>query len=557
MAKKQKRSINNPAVPLTGKSILDYLGDFGQSRTGVSVTPKTAMTVSPVWQAIDVITSDISRTPFLTYRESKDGGKERAIEHPVYRLLRRSVGDMTSNLWIARILGHALLYGNGYSRVHWRGSRIQKLEWLHRDWVEVVCEDGRMYYMVRYPRDRGDRIVRVPKAEMFHLVGLTLDDLGGLSLVDYARSTIGRQIAAEHFQDDFFLNSAVPDGFFTHPGEMSEGAQERFLAAVQRRHGGSGNRHKIGILEEGMTWNQAGINPVDAMLVDQLQFGIKDVARFFNLPPHKLGDESRISYNSLEQEEKAYYSGSLGKWISRFEFEANDKLFVDLELEQGYFTEFLQDSWLKADTDARFNAYAVAISWGIMSRNEVRLRENLNPYEGGDEYLTPLTHQQPADDATDDEEPTPAPAGENVDDGGSQPPADEPAPRAGVLARDELADAVWNAVRHLHNVTTRKGVRAKNFLQFVNSLRVEQELPVRAKVEPAYRSHICDDTAKVADTINAIFAGYEHMAVTASECQPEELRQRVNSMEAPLQRWARQFATDLVFPPEGDDTNED
>lgn len=553
MAKKKaaKRSIHNPAVPISGKSILEYLGAWGESSSGVRVTPKTALTLSPVWQALDIITSDVSRTPFLTYRSTANGGKERAQDHPVYRILRRSTGEMTSNLWLARVLGHALLYGNGYSRVLWRGTRIRGLEWLHRDWVEPIWDNGTMYYLVQYPQKRGGQTVRIPKSDMFHLQGLTLDDMGGLSLVDYARNTFGRQMAAEIYGDDFFKNNAVPSGFFEHPGEMSDEAQKRFLSAVEQRHGGAGKRWKLGILEEGMKYNAIGVDPVDALLIDQLKLGVMDVARFFNLPPHKLGDSSRVNYNSLEQEEKSYFGSSLGKWLSRFEFEANDKLFLDSEIEEGYFAEFLQDAWNKADTATRFAAYAVAINWGIMSRNEVRLRENLNPYDGGDEYLTPLTHQQPdaMDSGSNDG---------NADD--SQPgvedtPSDEAAqadatqsPRAIILARDLLRPAIWDATRHAFNVVDRRWKRYPNFLECVNKLRLEHQQQVAAKMATSFRAIVSKDEARLQDAVACVFSAVEEHMLRACECQPQELAARVKATQEPLRVWAEQFATELVCP---------
>ena len=546
---RERRAIQNPAVPLTGKTILEYLGAGTESASGVRVTAASSLTVSPVWQAIDVITSDVSRLPFLTYRETADGGKERAKDHPVYRLLRRSVGSMTANLWIARILGHALLYGNGYSRVVWRGSQVQELEWLHRDWVKPQHEAGRVVYLVQYPDDRGGKLVRIPRQDMFHLVGLTLDDLGGMSLVDYARNTIGRQIAAETFGDDFFNNSAVPSGFFKHPGEMSEEAQKRFLAAVVTRHKGGGNRWKPAILEESMEYQQVGMSPVDALLIDQLKLGVMDVARFFNLPPHKLGDASRVNYNSLEAEEKAYYGSSLGKWISRFEYEAADKLFLDSEIDAGYFCEFLQDSWLKADTASRFNAYAVAINWGIMSRNEVRLRENLNPYEGGDEYLTPLTHQQDSGTDVEDSLPDDTPQDQTPEAIVMDQTADEePDARALIAVRDELAGPLWDATRHLWRVCCRHGVRESNFLRFVNSLRVRQEQAVRGKLEAAFRQLVADDEGRLADAVTRVFESVEQTMLEASECQADELASRVEAAERALRTWSHQLATDLVIP---------
>jgi len=528
---------------IEGKWINDLLGGNARASSGVIVNGHTALTCSPVWQAVDVITADISRMPFLTYRTTADGrGKERATDHPTYKILRRSIGEMTANLWLSRILGHALLYGNGYSRVIWRGSRVVGMEWLHVDSVQRWRDGREDYYLVRYPMHRGGGVVRVALEDMFHLVGLTVDDLGGLSLVDYARNAIGRQMSAEHYADDFLANDATPSGFFTHPGEMSEQAQQRFLNRFTQSHQGVGNRWKVGILEEDMKWQSAGITPQDAMLVDQLKLGVSDVARFFNLPPHKLGDASRAAYNTLESEEKAYQSGSLGKWTSRLEFEATDKLLLDSEVDAGYFCEFLQDSHNKADTASRYQAYSIAIQWGIMSRNEVRAKENLNPYEGGDEYLTPLTHSRPSDAIVEDED---------IEDEPSELEADEQEPvpqatRTAVAIRDVLAAKLDDAARLLANAATRAASKPERFLAAVNGLN-RHTVAMRGMTTAAVEATQSFTGRAAGDVVEAILREATDRLLEAAECQPEELVGRVADAGSALRAWAAELATSLVF----------
>ncbi len=55
-----------------------------------------------------------------------------------------------------------------------------------------------------------------------------------------------------------------------------------------------------------------------------------------------------------------------------------------------YFFEFVVDGLLRGDTKSRYEAYAIARSWGILSANDIREMENRNHIEGGDVYLQPL-----------------------------------------------------------------------------------------------------------------------------------------------------------------------
>ena len=536
-----RRSINNPKIPLTAKNILSYLGGGALANSGVRVNSKTALTVSPVWQAMSLITGDISRVPLLVYRERSDGGKDRAVDHRNYRLLRKHTGEMTSNLWIARIIGHAALYGNGFSRIYWRGGVVERIEWLHRDRVEAVKENGTLYYKVRYyTQQHGrDALDNVPESDMLHVPGLTLDELGGLSLIDYARNSFGRAMAAEGFADDFFSNDATPSGFFMHPGELSPQAKTNILQGIYERHGGTGNRFKTALLEEGMEWKAAGVTPSDAMLIDMMKWSTKDVARFFNVPPHKLGDSDKVAYKSLEEENRAYFDSSLGCWVSRLEFEATYKLFHESS-ESQYFCEFLQDAWGKASTETRFRNYSVAIQWGIMSRNEVRIRENLNPVEGGDEF--PPMHQlggaPAANDAGDD----------NSDENDSDAQDDARAIPAdlAIERRDLLAERMTDAVRLLGNASLRAAKHPRTFLASVNDLETRFSAPVVGKIERALHVTVGADAEPQA-VARTMFDRCSEDLLTASECSADQLKTRVEDTVTAWPAQATTWATELVL----------
>lgn len=61
-----------------------------------------------------------------------------------------------------------------------------------------------------------------------------------------------------------------------------------------------------------------------------------------------------------------------------------------------YIIEHDTGNFLKGDTKSRMEAYAIAIQNGIMTPNEARAKENLNPMEGGDDILIPLNMTQGA-----------------------------------------------------------------------------------------------------------------------------------------------------------------
>lgn len=395
---REHRSIQNPAVPLSGRKILEYLGAASNSTSGIAVNGRTSLGYSPVWQAVSLITRDIAKLPFLVWKRSSADGTEgakheEALGHPAYRLLYVSTGLLTPNHWLKAMLCQALLKGNGFSWIRRDGAmRPLELVLLPSDLVTIRHERGVLNYEVKPDQSLPpDTPRRVQSDDIFHLRGLTPDGLGGLSIVEYARNSFGRNLAIERYGEDFFANNGEPSGWFTHPGEMGEEAIDTFLKTMRDAHAGHGNRHKSGVLEEGMEWKPTGISPRDALLVDAMGFGVKEVARWFCMPAHKLGDNAKTSYSSIEQENRAYFDSTLCTWISDLEIEANAKLLTEGEqATQSHFVRATTSELLRADTKTRMEAHKIAIEAGIKSPNEVREEEGLNPYDGGDEYIRPL-----------------------------------------------------------------------------------------------------------------------------------------------------------------------
>jgi phage portal protein BeeE len=54
------------------------------------------------------------------------------------------------------------------------------------------------------------------------------------------------------------------------------------------------------------------------------------------------------------------------------------------------YLKFVVDGLLRGDIKTRYEAYAIARNWGWMSRNDVREKEDMNPVDDGDDYLTPV-----------------------------------------------------------------------------------------------------------------------------------------------------------------------
>lgn len=542
-------NLENPKTPLTGSSF--DIG-FGRVRTssGTKVGAPDFVSYSPVWSAIDQITSDIARLPWIPYRGEDD--REVARNHLVYPLLTRKMDDhTTTNIWLIRILGHALVYGNGYARIYRNGTGYPtRCEFVPSWKVDTEREAGKTAYTIRWDAKRDNkRIEKLMPDDVFHLQGLTLHELGGLSLLDYARETVGRQLAANGYGDDFFANGAVPQGFFAHPKHMSQPAQENFRKNMSALHGGKGNRHKIAVLEEDIKWVSTGINPKDAMLIDAMRWGVPEVARFFKMPPHRLADPSRQGWNTTEAENRSYLSTTLGGWMDRLQWEAKAKFF--LESERDYYTEFDTSDMVKPTTLERYQAYGVGIQWGFLTRNEARALEDRLSIEGLDEPLTPVNMTTDTSGLGDQAMPQDEPPQDSPEDDEEDQDQVSQGRALQIAQRDVLADQLERMTKRVTSAAARAAKEPKTFLSHVNGLDATHRQAVSEALRPAASMVAAlrgRDAVKTLDELTTQFLTEASRALLeASEVQADQLPTSVAESGVRMTAWGRELASQLIF----------
>lgn len=384
----------------------------GPTAAGVSVSESTALNYAAVWQAVSLIAGDVGSLPLLFYKRTKGGGKERYTDHPTYELLRTAPNPEMSAMTFRQVLqAHLLTWGNAYSEIERDGAGRPVALWpmLPSHVRPFRTPQKQLRYTVH--SDSGPDIEFRPD-EVLHIPGLGFDGTLGYSPIRQARESLGLLAATEKFGATFFGNGTSFGGALKHPKVMGTPAQNTLRDSINALHRGPDRAHRFLILEEGMEFARFGVDPNDAQFLETRTFQIHEVARWFNLPLHKLREmkDSSVRAN-IEQEALDYVTSTLRPWLTAWEQEINRKLVSPRERHIQY-AEFLVEGLLRGDLKSRYDAYAVGRNWGWLSVNEIRSFENMNPVDGGDTYLSP-SNMVPADrlDEIVDKQvaPTPAP----------------------------------------------------------------------------------------------------------------------------------------------------
>lgn len=385
------RIIRPRAEAIDSARLAELLRAGSGTSSGVSVTHDSAMRASAVYACVKVISESVAQLPLILYRRTTANGrtgKERATDHHLSKIISAKPNHLQTSFGMREMMtAHTCLRGNSYALINRVGrGRVAELLPIHPDQATVTLDNsGNRKYEIK---TTGGGVRHLSQQDVFHLPGMTLNGWQGVSVLTYARETIGMAQATEKHGAKLFANGAKMGGILSYPGKFKEAETGRKVGASFDDATSGDNAHKTIVLEEGMKWEKVTMTSNDAQFLETRKFQIPEIARFFRMPLHKIQDMSASTNNNIEHQAIEFVVDTLGPWLARWEQTLNTSLLTEKEQDEYYF-EFLVDGLLRGDIKSRYEAYSRGILSGFMTRNEVRARENLNWLEGLDEPLYP------------------------------------------------------------------------------------------------------------------------------------------------------------------------
>jgi HK97 family phage portal protein len=381
------RSYFQRPMSLKDPALARLFNDGYASRAGVYVDEQRALTYAPFWSAVSRISADVASLPAFVFRRRADGGKDRFPKHPAYRLLHDEANPHMSAMSFRECLqAHVLVTGNAFAEIERNGAGAPVALWpippyrVKPFMQTTTLPNGNYRAVLRY---RIDGTTIIDAQNMLHVPGLGFDGCCGYSVIEKARESLGLGIAMQDFGATFFGNGTTFGGVITRPAEagaMGPDAEKGFRENIQAYHGQGGldRAFRVLLLQEGMRYERAGIPPDDAQFLESRAFQVTEIARWFNIPPHKLGDLSRATFSNIEMQSLEYVTDTLRPWLIRWEQECHRKLVAPAE-QSTVFVEHSMDALLRGDSQARAAFYREMFEIGAFSINEIRNFENLNP----------------------------------------------------------------------------------------------------------------------------------------------------------------------------------
>lgn len=380
-SKKEKRS-EAPHQEAT-TSICDEVNQgIGLLQKLLNLKDYGAMHQSAFFSAVSLISNSIAQMSW----ELKSFDEDVNIDDKFLKDLWAN-SQLTQFMTVKSMIKDCLLHGNGFAYIERdKGGKPKSIQYLPFGECNIFYNKATGVLLYQCPRISSSMIEPI---DIIHLRMLTKDGINGISILDYANSTIKLSASAEKAAHEFFSSGMTVQGVLsTETPRLTKDQREAIRSAWNESQLGAGAG--LAVLEGGMKYTPVSSNSKDAELLETRLFNVQEVARFFNISPVLLGDLSKSSYNSIEQAQLQFVINTLAPYIAMLEQEINNKLIMP-SMKYNYYIDIVEEDIIKQDKQSQANYLNTLVNSGILTRNEARKKLGYPPVEGGDELTVSFT----------------------------------------------------------------------------------------------------------------------------------------------------------------------
>jgi HK97 family phage portal protein len=385
-------NLNNPAVPLSMSAFASLFSDGEGTNAGESINEHSALKISWVYECVRVLAESVGSLPFKLY-EITDKGRIEATDHDIYFLLTVEPNpEMSAVTFWETMTGCQALTGNCYAQiVRSKDNSPAAIYPLHPLKTEPFRQtDGKLAYRTTDGMTGGGWRI-ISDADMIHVRTWSWDGLKGLSPVRQARESLGLAKAALKYAAKFFGKSAIPSGILSTISKQDEKQVEQVIDSWNSQSGGN-KQNSTAVLWGDWKWQSVTVSPEQAQFLGTQVHSRTDVAALFRLPPHMVGDTTRLSNSNHEQQSLEFVTDTLRPILSRFENEIVRKLLPRLGRKAGKFmARFDVRERQRGDFQTTMAGLALGRQWGFLTANMCLAEPDENPLgPEGDVLLYPL-----------------------------------------------------------------------------------------------------------------------------------------------------------------------
>lgn len=350
------------------QSLESQVGIGAIMRSGVNINEQTALSISTVYACVYKIASTVASLGLKIYVKNGRNVDE-ANMHPAYALISEQPNEnQTAFEFWESIVASAVMYGCGFAIIERNprgyGERL------------VLCH----YYDVDLKDVNGEYIYHVKDYGMVMPENmLEICNLNRMSPIRLHRENLGLAKASQDFGSEYFGQKGQMTGVLASDQPL----RKEQMDVIQNSWNNSAMNAGTKLLPFGFKYQRITITPDEAQFIETRKFQAEEICRIFSVPPSLVQLPSQSTFNNVEQQNLQFARHTIAPWVKRIEQEIDRKLILGFERPDVY-SRFNMNDLHRGDLATRTNYYNQMLQSGVMSINEVRTAESMNPVEFGD-----------------------------------------------------------------------------------------------------------------------------------------------------------------------------
>lgn len=383
-----------------------------KSDAGLRVGAEEALRFGPVYQCLEIKSGDIGVSTMHCHKNKVEPGEDDIdYNQSAEKVCSQEWNDeMPANEGWQNLVFHQQLWGDGYAYIARQGgSPNGPIKWMANlppTHVTPYTDPTTKSLMYKYcPTGIDEEDEFLFPWEVFHLRSLAIENYRSLKLLGLMKNELGLALGSKLFLSKFFQRGGHHGGILQIPVGTNPASRENLEKGVEKR-ASPDNWFRTLVLRDGATWQSSTIDPRTAQMHELNEDEARAVCNFFNMPPWKIGVKNAESYNSAEQAQRAYITGTLLHVSCRIQGEARIKLLAErTRRARSHRFEHNFSKLLESDVKTLNEVLAIQRANEVISANDWRKKINLpeRDDEKANEFYNPNTRAG-ADAAANDSE---------------------------------------------------------------------------------------------------------------------------------------------------------
>lgn len=368
-----RKKVSNESTSMTLNALLDFLN--------LHDVDGDALSEATYFACIKVLSESVGKLPIQLLQRTGGKGVMERVEHPLFSVVRdRPNPYMTASTFWTAVEYNRNHMGNAYVWID--RSRTPSALWLlPTEEVQVWCDNANVladvediYYL--WSSTKG--MIVLKSEEVLHFKGSnSKNGVLGISVREQLAETVGGGIKAQKFINKMYESGFTAKAVLNYTGDLNDEKVKAFVRGVERYAKGdlkSDGIENVIPVPVGAQLTPLNVKLGDNQFLEVKQYTALQIAAAFGIKPYQIGDYSKSSYSSAEQQQLSFYVDTMLFVYSQYEQEISYKLLTDAERASGLRFKFNVSEVLRVTFDSMVETLSKAVSNGILTPNEARER---------------------------------------------------------------------------------------------------------------------------------------------------------------------------------------